>query len=62
MKSVGNLGWSQLKMVDYLNSNTGGSVVRLDQIIAGDAMMPGAPAARMHRLGQLHLLVLLQCQ
>ena len=45
----GELGLEPVEDGDYLTVTTGASVIRLDQIIAGDAMMPGAPP-QMHHL------------
>ena len=38
------LGYEPVDDGDYLTVTTGSMVVRLDQVIAGDAMMPGAPS------------------
>jgi hypothetical protein len=38
------LGLEPVKDGDYLTVTTGAAVIRLDQVIAGDAMMPGTPA------------------
>ena len=40
----GELGLEPVPDGDHLTVSTGGAVVRLDQVISGEALMPGAPA------------------